>query len=138
MEISPENKNRKKLLEGLDKIYGELREMRLRQEKEFADLNSEIISVFKQISRTLPESRLKSPDEMLEDELYNEAYKLVVRAGMASTAYLQRMLGIGYSRSARLMEMLEENGVIGAAVEGKPREVLLSRQAQQILKGIEA
>jgi DNA segregation ATPase FtsK/SpoIIIE-like protein len=138
MEISPENRNKKKLLEGLDKIYGEIREMRMRQEKEFTDLNNEIINIFKQISNTLPNAKLKSPDEMLEDELYHEAYKLVVRAGMASTAYLQRMLGIGYARSVRLMEMLEENGVIGAAVEGKPREVLLSRQAQQILKSIEA
>ena len=59
-----------------------------------------------------------------EDELYGEAYEAVVRAGKASTSYLQRRLKVGYARAARLMDMLEERGVVGPADGAKPREVL--------------
>ena len=59
-----------------------------------------------------------------EDELYEEAREIVVHAGKASTSYLQRKLRIGYSRAARLMDILEERGVIGIADGSRPREVL--------------
>jgi DNA segregation ATPase FtsK/SpoIIIE-like protein len=137
MGNDPETKYKKKMLEGLERLYGELKLLKERQDREYTALNKEILFLFKRISRTLPADRILSPDQMLEDDLYHEAYSLVVKAGMASTAYLQRMLGISYARSARLMEMLEKNGVISSAIDGKPREVLLSRQAQQILKSIE-
>ena len=58
-------------------------------------------------------------DDMLED-----AVKLVVESGRASTSMLQRRLGIGYPRAARLMDQLEEEGVIGPANGAKPRDVL--------------
>ncbi|TAL49446.1 DNA translocase FtsK [Patescibacteria group bacterium] len=60
-----------------------------------------------------------------EDDLYEEARQTVVRAGKASTSYLQRKLGVGYARAARLMDMLEERGVVGAGSGAKPREVLV-------------
>lgn len=59
-----------------------------------------------------------------EDELYSAAKQTVIEAGKASTSYLQRKLGIGYARAARLMDLLEERGVIGPADGAKPREVL--------------
>jgi len=59
-----------------------------------------------------------------DDELYEEARETVVQAGKASTSYLQRKLRIGYARAARLMDMLEERGVIGAGSGAKPREVI--------------
>jgi len=59
-----------------------------------------------------------------EDELYGEAKAEVISAGKASTSYLQRRLKIGYSRAARIMDILEENGVIGPADGSKPRDVL--------------
>jgi len=59
-----------------------------------------------------------------EDELYEEAKEAVIEVGKASTSYLQRKLRVGYSRSARLMDMLEENGVIGPADGSKPRKVI--------------
>lgn len=58
------------------------------------------------------------------DELYEEAKETVIEAGKASTSYLQRKLRIGYSRAARLMDMLEDRGVIGPADGSKPREIL--------------
>lgn len=59
-----------------------------------------------------------------EDELYEDARETVIHAGKASTSYIQRKLRVGYARAARLMDMLEENGVIGPAQGSKPREVL--------------
>lgn len=61
-----------------------------------------------------------------EDELYEEAREIVIQAGKASTSYIQRKLRVGYSRAARLMDILEEKGVIGPADGSKPREVLES------------
>ena len=60
-----------------------------------------------------------------DDPLYNEAKQIVLSAGKASTSYLQRRLKVGYSRAARLIDMLEEHGVIGPGDGAKPREVLL-------------
>ncbi len=59
-----------------------------------------------------------------DDEMYEEARACVVEAGKASTSYLQRKLKLGYARAARLMDMLEERGVIGPGDGAKPREVL--------------
>ncbi len=63
-------------------------------------------------------------DEDADDDLYEEARHAVEEAGRASTSYLQRKLKIGYSRAARLMDVLEAKGVIGPADGSKPREVL--------------
>lgn len=59
-----------------------------------------------------------------EDDLYEDARVAVIEAGKASTSYLQRKLRVGYSRAARLMDLLEENGVIGPQDGSKPREIL--------------
>lgn len=63
-------------------------------------------------------------DDEEEDELYEEARQAVIDAGKASTSYLQRKLRIGYSRAARLIDILEERGVIGPADGSRPREIL--------------
>ncbi|KKR68525.1 MAG: Cell division protein FtsK/SpoIIIE [Parcubacteria group bacterium GW2011_GWF2_40_69] len=59
-----------------------------------------------------------------DDDLYEEARQTVLEAGKASTSYLQRKLGVGYARAARLIDMLEERGVIGPGSGAKPREIL--------------
>ena len=67
-----------------------------------------------------------------DDELYPDAKKTVLEAGKASTSYLQRKLGIGYARAARLMDILEERGVIGPADGSKPREVIGAGNADEL------
>ncbi len=59
-----------------------------------------------------------------DDEMYEEARACVIEAGKASTSYLQRKLKLGYARAARLMDKLEERGVIGPGDGAKPRDVL--------------
>ncbi len=59
-----------------------------------------------------------------DDELYEDARVAVTEAGKASTSYLQRRLRLGYSRAARLMDLLEERGVIGPPDGAKPRPVI--------------
>jgi S-DNA-T family DNA segregation ATPase FtsK/SpoIIIE len=60
-----------------------------------------------------------------DDELYEDARTTVIEAGKASTSFLQRKLGIGYARAARLVDILEERGVIGPGSGAKPRDVLI-------------
>jgi DNA segregation ATPase FtsK/SpoIIIE-like protein len=70
-------------------------------------------------------------DDRDGDDLYEDAKEAVIEAGKASTSYLQRKLRVGYSRAARLMDMLEEKGVIGAQEGSAPREVLKNRDEKQ-------
>ncbi|MCJ7691761.1 MAG: hypothetical protein MUO60_20990, partial [Clostridiaceae bacterium] len=60
------------------------------------------------------------------DELLNEAIRIVVENGQASTSLLQRKLKIGYNRAARIIEQMEERSIISGRNGSKPREVLLS------------
>ncbi|MEK7192981.1 MAG: DNA translocase FtsK [Patescibacteria group bacterium] len=64
-----------------------------------------------------------SHDDSDDDNMYEEAKQVVIESGKASTSYLQRRLKVGYARAARLMDMLEENGVVGPGEGAKAREV---------------
>jgi S-DNA-T family DNA segregation ATPase FtsK/SpoIIIE len=59
------------------------------------------------------------------DDLYDEAARIVVTSGQASISYLQRRLRIGFSRAARLVDMMEAEGLVSPAAGGKAREVLV-------------
>ena len=65
--------------------------------------------------------------EMDKDDLYDEAARVVVQSGQASISYLQRRLRIGFSRAARLVDMMEMEGLVSPAAGGKPREVLVAK-----------
>ena len=67
-----------------------------------------------------------------EDELYSSAKQTIIEAGKASTSYLQRKLGIGYARAARLMDILEDRGVIGPGDGAKPREIIGAGNADEL------
>jgi S-DNA-T family DNA segregation ATPase FtsK/SpoIIIE len=68
-----------------------------------------------------------------EDELFLEACEFVVDQGGASASSLQRRFRIGYNRAARLMEMMENNGIISEARGSKPRDVLISETELETL-----
>lgn len=74
--------------------------------------------------KSIFESSLEDENVDDDDEMYEEARICVVEAGKASTSYLQRKLKLGYARAARLMDKLEERGVISAGDGARPREVL--------------
>ena len=67
-----------------------------------------------------------SEDGPDEDPMLQEAIKVVVENGMASTSLLQRKLKLGYARAARIVDEMEQRGIVGAYEGSKPRKVLIS------------
>ena len=65
-----------------------------------------------------------------DDPLYEEIKKYVIDAQKASTSLLQRRFGIGYNRAARMIDVLEEKGIIGPAQGSKPREVYIKPEGK--------
>lgn len=66
-----------------------------------------------------------------EDPLYEEAKRLVIQMRKASASYLQRRLRVGYARAARLIDLLEERGVVGPGEGAKPREILAGAEEEK-------
>lgn len=87
------------------------------------DYNPEVVS--KQSSSGLAGGGIEDGG----DDLLDEARSLVVRSQKASASYLQRRLRVGYARAARLLDLLEERGVIGPGEGAKPREVMVPRDS---------
>ncbi len=79
---------------------------------------------------TITEEAKTNNQELLyeKDDLYDEAARIVVQAGQVSISYLQRKMRIGFSRAARLVDMMEAEGLVSPATGGKPREVLVGRE----------
>ncbi len=71
------------------------------------------------------EEEIREFDESDYDEKYDEAVAVVTQSGQASISYVQRRLRIGYNRAARLIEMMEHEGIIGPQIGTKPREILV-------------
>ena len=69
-----------------------------------------------------------APEEQGQDELLDDAIRLVLDLGQASASMLQRRFRIGYNRAARLVEAMEELGIVGPAIGSKPRELKMSRE----------
>src|SRR5690625_13038 len=72
----------------------------------------------------IPETPSKAESEV-DDELYDEAVQLVINMQTASVSMLQRRFRIGYNRAARLIDAMEERGVVGPYVGSRPRDVLI-------------
>ncbi|HKW99835.1 MAG TPA: DNA translocase FtsK [Bryobacteraceae bacterium] len=73
---------------------------------------------------TNAEAGAEGGEDEVDDELYQEAVRVVCEMGRASTSTLQRRLRIGYGRAARLIDIMEKDGIVGPAEGTKPREVL--------------
>jgi S-DNA-T family DNA segregation ATPase FtsK/SpoIIIE len=78
-----------------------------------------------EVTKIEPEKSGADGIEYLEDPKYDEAVRVVLTTGQASASYLQRRLKLGYSRAARLIEIMEANGVVGPSQGSKPREILV-------------
>lgn len=87
--------------------------------------------------QSLEESSLKDTENFFivtGDDLIDDAIEVVVETGLASTALLQRQLKVGYARAARLIDDMEQGGIVGPFDGAKPRQVLLSQNRYNQLK----
>jgi len=75
----------------------------------------------------LSEKELQGDDfgDTRKDEKYDEAVRIVIEMGRASTSVLQRRLRIGYGRAASIIDMMEREGIVGPEDGSKPRQVLV-------------
>ena len=74
---------------------------------------------------------VNSPEEEYDDPLYDEIVEFVITSGKASASLLQRRFKLGYNRAARIIDLLEERGIIGPQNGSKPREVLVKMEQQE-------
>lgn len=83
-----------------------------------------------ELSKAIEQSQepLSGKQLSMSDELYDEAASFIVSSGSASVSMLQRRFRIGYNRAARLIDEMEENGIIGPADGARPRKVLISHE----------
>ena len=70
-------------------------------------------------------------DDDTDDPVFDEAVEIVVSSGQASVSMLQRRLKLGYSRAARLVDQMEERGIVGPFEGSKPRAVLITKSDWQ-------
>lgn len=92
------------------------------------DLPSEINLEGEVSKNSIFDSSVMTSDDDVDDDMYEEARETVIQAGKASTSFLQRKLRIGYARAARLIDILEEKGVVSPGEGAKPREVLIKSE----------
>jgi len=115
------NSNKPRRIQGVFISEEEVRKitdfLKSQKEESEEEYNEEIIENKK--------SSVKSSEEEndVEDDLYDDAVEVVKNAGKASASLLQRRLRVGYARAARLLDMMEDKGIVGPADGAKPREV---------------
>ncbi len=81
-------------------------------------------------SKSASQREDENQEEEYDDPLYNEIAEFVIQTGKASASLLQRRFRLGYNRAARVIDLLEERGIIGPANGSKPREVLVKLEEQ--------
>ena len=75
------------------------------------------------------QSRAQSLPERERDELFEEATRLIVESNQASISILQRRLMLGYARAARLIDAMEQEGIVGPYQGSKPRKIMVDRES---------
>ncbi len=96
------------------------------QDQREPQYNNEVVSQPVSIGKGGVVADMGSGGSNADDDMFHDAVRVVIESKKASTSLLQRRLRIGYGRAARLIEEMEEQGIIGAADGSRPREVLVS------------
>ena len=100
-------------------------------------------SVMEEIEKTAAQTGTKgnaapaepeTPDEPVMDEMLPAAADVVMETGQASVSMLQRRLKLGYARAARIMDLMEEFGIVGPYAGSKPRNILITRDQWEVMK----
>ena len=113
------------------KYIAETHKERLRDEIDLSMNNKDDTGIIFESAIDLDSEEDENNTEEDDDELYEEARELVISSKKASTSYLQRKFKIGYSRAARIIDILEERGVVGPPNGSRPREILDDSPVQE-------
>lgn len=92
---------------------------------EFVKKNQGTPEYLGEITKMVEEKSALEGMDYLSDPRYDDAVRVVLSTGQASASYLQRRMKLGYSRAARLIEIMESNGILGPSQGSKPREILI-------------
>ena len=87
--------------------------------------------------KEVAEAEVAAVEDSERDEFYQRAVELVQMNGQASTSFLQRRLRVGYNRAARMIEMMEEDGIVGQADGSKPRKVLVRKNMDGTVRDLD-
>lgn len=87
------------------------------------------------VINTIEKGNLHESKQDDGDELLHEAIECVVMAGQASVSMLQRRFRIGYNRAARIVDMMESRGIVGPQDGSRPRQVLMTEEELELMKG---
>jgi len=87
--------------------------------------------------KEVAEAEVAAVEDSERDEFYQRAVELVQMNGQASTSFLQRRLRVGYNRAARMIEMMQEDGIVGPADGAKPRQVLVRKNMDGTVRDID-
>jgi len=93
--------------------------------------------LLQQRAKEIVEAQVAEVEDSERDELYQRAVELVQLNGQASTSFIQRRLRVGYNRAARMIEMMQEDGIVGAADGAKPRQVLVRKNMDGTLNDLD-
>ena len=109
----------------------------IRSQGQEAETNEDLVNFTERAAAEAEEAESgKKSKEPQQDELLGEAVNLVLSTGQASTSSVQRRFRVGYTRAARLIDAMEELGIVGPNIGSKPREILMSsEEAQAVLQG---
>jgi len=100
------------------------------------NIREQQIEIKSQRSNEIIEEIEKTPNlEEKVDEFLEQAIEMVVNDGQASASYIQRKFKVGYSRAARIIDQLEERGIVGGHEGSKPRKVLITKEELEEMKG---
>jgi S-DNA-T family DNA segregation ATPase FtsK/SpoIIIE len=109
-----------------------------------SELNRIVAFLKKQAKPVYDESVLKDPEEARDgafepgdrDAMYIDAVKLVLQEGMCSITLIQRRMRLGYARAARIVDMMEQEGIVGPADGSKPRDLLVGPEILETLSSV--